>query len=231
MALGIKRGVFRRDDAAAASADAAFDAVRPHVLEAARYRCQFCTYESSPVLAKKRGSALQVHHRDDNHHNNSPDNLVAACALCHAYHHIGCNAASPGCPTGWASMLRLAFLPELSAADCNALQRAVGAALSDEAEAGIAREVVNLLGTLALPVRDAWGSNKARDFAACLDSMTAAEYAGAKKALSDLRLLFHPESILKPVGQQMLEDAPLLPVRSWAELFDGADDTTSVQGA
>lgn len=217
LAIGIKRNAFRANDATSGNADAAFEAVRVRALEAGRYRCRFCGYESTPVPSKKRNTTLQVHHLDDDHHNNGLDNLAAVDSLCHAYNHIGCNAPSPGAQNGWANNLRLAYLPEISAQDCNALQRAVGAALLDEQEEAIAKDIVNLLGTLALPVRDAWGSNKATDFAACLDSMTAGEYAHAQDQLSDLRVIFHPE-ILKTVGQQLLDDAPLLPVRSWAGL-------------
>lgn len=216
---GIKRGVFREGDASAAQADAAFEAVRPRVLEAARYRCAFCDHESAPVPSRRKASSLQVHHSDDDHHNNEPDNLVAACLLCHPYHHLGCNAPSPGAPAGLSSRMRLAYLPELSPADCNVLQRALGAALTDEQEKQTAREIINLLGTLALPVRDAWGSNKAGDFAACLQSMTSAEYEGARQRMAPLRVLFHPD-VLAQAGQQQLEDAPLLPVRSWAPLFE-----------
>lgn len=225
LTLGIKRTLFRGNDPASALADAAFEAVRTTSLESARHRCRYCGYESTPV-PKKRATSLQVHHLDDDHANNEPANLLAVCSLDHAYHHIGCNAPSPGAPQGWANRLRLAYIPELSPQDTNTFQRAIGAALLDEQEHEIARELVNLLGTLALPVRDAWGSNKAPDFAACLDSLTSGEYEQSKDRLSALRVLFHPE-ILKTAGQQQLDDAPLLPVRSWPGLLEQSSSVSS----
>lgn len=218
LCVGIKRSAFRANDARSSVADAEFEAMREPALAAGRYRCRYCGYESTPNLAKKRPSALQVHHLDDDHHNNEPRNLAAVDSLCHAYHHIGCNAPSPGAPQGWSDRLRMAYLPEVSAEDVNVLQRAIGAALLDDAERAVAQEILKLLGALALPVRDAWGSNKAGDFAACLSNMTSGEYERAQHALSGLRVLFHPE-ILKISGQQLLDDAPLLSVRSWDGLL------------
>lgn len=51
------------------------------MLERDGYACRYCGF-----AAKK---FQEVHHLDDDHSNNNPDNLVTACALCHAAHHVG----------------------------------------------------------------------------------------------------------------------------------------------
>lgn len=219
--IGIKRGQFRANDANAKQADTAFEAGREAALRKASYRCVRCGYESKDDVKRKKRSALHVHHLDNDHHNNEPENFAPHCSLDHAYHHIGCDAPSAGGSPGWATQMRIAFVPELESEDLNALQRALGAALSSPEEKENAGEILDLLGVLAFPVKEELGSFKAQDFAACLSAMSDAQYEQCDRAIEGLRVLFHP-AILKQVGSEMLLDMPLFPVKSWEGVARGA---------
>lgn len=220
LCIGIKRGEFRANDAHAKQADVVFDARRDAALRKQSYRCVRCGYESAESSKQKKRSNLHVHHKDNDHHNNEPDNYEPHCSLDHAYHHIGCDAPTPGGSKGWASQMRMGFAPELSAEDMNHLQRACGAALGNEKERAIALEVIGLLGVLAMPVNEVFNSFHAKDFAACFAKMDEAEYEQRHEHVEGLRLLFHPD-ILKMVGAEMLQDSPLFPVKSWEGVADG----------
>lgn len=220
LCIGIKRGVFRANDVNSKQADSVFESTRSQALRQASYRCVRCGYESPEDVKKRRKSVLHVHHQDNDHHNNEPENHVPHCSLDHAYHHIGCDAPTLGGSRGWASQMLIAYAPELASEDMNQLQRATGAALTDAKEAEVAKEIIDLLAVLALPVRDVLGSFHAKDFAACFDKMSEADYEQRDSTVSGLRVLFHPD-ILKQVGSEMLVDAPLFPVKSWEGVASG----------
>lgn len=219
--IGIKRSQFRDNDAQAKQADSIFEAGRDAALRKAAFRCARCGYESQEDLKRKKRSALHVHHLDNDHHNNEPENHAPHCSLDHAYHHIGCDAPTPGGFKGWASQMRIAYVPEVQAEDLNQLQRAAGAALSSPEEQKNAAEILQMLGVLAFPVRDELGSFKAKDFAAGLSSLSDAEYERCDAVIDGLRVLFHLD-ILRQVGQEMLADSPLFPVKSWEGMARGS---------
>ena len=214
--LGIKRTVFRAHDGGAASADAEFQAVRDGALQAARYKCRFCGFES--VAAASKTSLLHVHHMDNDHANNQPENLVPSCCLDHSLHHIGCDAPTKGGDAGWATQMRIAYAPELSAADFNLLQRAIGAALDDPDVGAAAVEMNALLGVLTFPVRDVLGSSKAKDFAAAFANMTDPQYNERKT--DGLQVLFHP-SIQRQAGAELLQENKRMRPGAWEGLLDG----------
>jgi hypothetical protein len=217
--IGIKRASFRANDAGAGKADAVFAAVRDGALGNARYRCAHCGLESVPsAAAKGKRSSLQVHHEDDDHANNDPPNLTAVCSLDHAVHHIGCDAPSPGGSLGWASQMRIAYLPELTPADVNLWQRAMGAAMMDPEHAEVSKEMCRVRSVLCKPVMDVYGTHHSKDFAAAMAAMTDDEYAD--RDVGELRVLFHPE-ILKIAGAEMLADNPVMGVRAWKVIANG----------
>lgn len=220
LSLGIKRKAFRANDASAKHADGIFDARRETALRGTSYRCVRCGYESVSEAKGTKKTRLHVHHLDDDHHNNEPDNLAPHCSLDHAYHHIGCDAATTGGSQGWASRMRIAYVPELAAEDLNHLQRACGAAMSNDSERAIALEIIDLLGVLSGPVKDEFGTYKAKDFAACFSSMSDGQYEQRYEYIEGLRVLFSPE-LLQGVGQEMLEDARLFPVSRWEGVANG----------
>lgn len=218
--IGIKRGVFRANDAHSKHADVVFETQREPALRKTAYRCVRCGYESTENAKSRKRSYLHVHHLDNDHQHNEPENHAPHCSLDHAYHHIGCDAPTSGGSKGWASQMRIAYVPEISAEDMNCLQRAVGAALADPKEKAIATQIVDLLGVLAMPVRDVYGTFKAKDFAACFSDMSPGEYESRGVQVDGLRVLFHRD-ILEQVGGEMLLDTPLFPVKSWEGVVNG----------
>jgi intracellular multiplication protein IcmJ len=79
--LSVKRSQFRCDDPTSDEADAGFKKVRPEIIERDDKTCQFCDFRAPKYQ--------EVHHLNDIHSDNSPENLVTACCLCHAAHHVG----------------------------------------------------------------------------------------------------------------------------------------------
>lgn len=79
--ISVKRSVFRSDDPDKDMANDEFKRKRPEILARDGNSCVFCGFKADKFQ--------EVHHLDDNHANNSDDNLVTACALCHANHHLG----------------------------------------------------------------------------------------------------------------------------------------------
>lgn len=209
---GIKRSVFRDNDRRASQADAVFVARRPQVLERSRYTCQACLYRS--IQTPKKPTRLQVHHRDDDHHNNADENLAPVCSLCHGYPHLGCKTASTGGGGGLASDAQLAAIPELSASDLNNLLRAIGAAMSDPVEGEAAKFMYDELCERLRPVRKAFGTSHALDFAGAMAQLSATDYAARGEAIADLRVVWRAP-VLKQAGKEMLEDFPSLKPTSW----------------
>ena len=213
--LAIKRKTHRRDDASAAQADAEFAAARQSVLKRHGWRCVDCGWKSERRPDAKQPSSLQVHHLNDDHADNSEDNLAPKCALDHAYHHIGCEAASVGGHPGMASQMRVAHAPGIEPSDLNLLQMAIGAAWKDAALGPAARAIYERLMRLTRPVLQAWGTHHAKDFAAAFAAMTPTQYEARR--VDDLRIVFHP-NLLQQVAQAWKQDYPLLPPPAWAEL-------------
>ncbi|WP_323025695.1 type IVB secretion system protein IcmJDotN [Castellaniella sp.] len=107
--IGVKRGVWRRDDEHAALADEAFAPKRKSVFERDGYACRYCGFKASKYQ--------EVHHMDDNHANNDVENLLTVCTLCHQVHHLGMFAMRNA---GF-----LAVLPEFTQAEVNHLCRII----------------------------------------------------------------------------------------------------------
>lgn len=207
--LGIKRRLARRDDSSSHRADAEFRAKRPGVLQRFVNTCQGCGYTSN--------SHLDVHHRDDDHHNNSDENLCPACHTCHPYQHIGEVVKRTDVPgEGLGKQTRIAFIPELSPADLNLFQRAIGVAMLDEKEKPFAVEMVRRLAERATVTQQMFGTCMPGDFAAAFASMDDAQYAHREDAVKDLRLLFSAR-LLEQLGREFVGDFPTLSVASWQQ--------------
>ena len=78
--MGVKRGVFRKDDPHASLSMDKFKQMRSSILKRDDYTCRFCSLRALKFQ--------EVHHIDDNHDNNKPSNLITACSLCHQVFHI-----------------------------------------------------------------------------------------------------------------------------------------------
>lgn len=173
---------------------------------------------------------MDVHHVDDNHANNAFENLAAACHTCHPYQHIGELVRHEQSSKQTAGPLRaedlghrtlLASIPEVSAADLNLLQRAIGAALADPSEAPIAQEMLQRLAARASWLEADVGTFKPADFAAALAKLDDAAYGHREDAISDIRLLFNADT-LQALGRELLADYPSLPPSTWAAMERGA---------
>jgi intracellular multiplication protein IcmJ len=218
---GIKRTRFRANDPRSGKADAEFAAKRPNVLARHKLTCQGCGYVS------KVARALDVHHLDDNHHNNGDDNLVPACHLCHPYQHVGelARRSVDVVGEGLGELTRIASVPEIGARDLNLLMRAIGAALLDDAEKPIAKRILKVLMDRSEWTQAEFGSSLPRDLSAAMNALSDAEYAAREDAMADQRVVFGVAH-LKRVGQQLAQDYPSMPLKSW----QGVHDSTLAKG-
>lgn len=207
--LSIKRSTFRENDPRASKANAEAKAKRPLALARGNYKCQGCGYTTSSAEPK-----MDIHHKDDDHHNNSDENLVCACHACHAYQHVGQVGGkdSPGEDLGDKTIL--AEVPELSAADFNLLQRAIGAALNDPKEAVMAERLLNVLAERIKPVVADFRTCEPIKFAQAMAQLSPQEYESREEVVKDLRLIFKTTK-LKDFGGEFLADNPSMPVESW----------------
>lgn len=216
LVVGVIRdsALYRANSNARVKADAEYKAVRPRVMAERGYRCQFCGYTSQKN---------HCHHLDGNHAHNAPENFAVADTLCHAYHHLGQSASQDQfAPENMGRKTILAAVPELSGADMNLLQRAIGVALLDPQEKEIAAQMHELLTSRAEPVREAFGSFHTGDFAAALTKLSDEEFASRATVVGDLRLVFR-DNVLKNEGQRFLEDFPSLPFKSWESIKNAHD--------
>lgn len=214
--IGVIRNAayYRANDAQRGRADAEFQARRPAALAAGKYSCAFCGWHS-----RKNN---EVHHLDGDHANNEMSNYAVVDGLCHAYHHLGQRAASERfAADNLGEKTRLAAIPELSAQDLNLLQRAIGAALLDEKEAPMAKQMVSHLASRCKPVADAFGSYMPGDFAAAMVKLDDQAYEHRDNVVGGLRLLFSGD-LLQHHGRKFKEDFPALPVGTWEEVAANA---------
>lgn len=215
LCVGVIRdaALYRSNSNARLRADAEYKAVRPRVMAAQNHRCRFCGHTSN---------SNHCHHLDGNHANNEDENFAVADALCHAYHHLG-QAASQDqfAPENLGKKTVLACVPELSAADCNLLQRAIGVALKDPAEAETAKALHKLLMDRAAPVKEAFGSFHTGDFAAGMSQLGDEDYLNRDAVLGDLRLVFR-EDVLRHEASKFLEEFSALPFSSWSNIAKNA---------
>lgn len=217
LVAGIKRKVFRGNDAHSEAADLAFAPMRQIALRSSGMRCQACHYESPDTKGKK--TFLQVHHLDDDHSNNDATNLAALDWMCHAYFHLGCDAPTIGMDGSWSGMasnMRLAYIPEIEPSDLNNLMRAIGAQLhaGDEEQKRQATKLLEALVLFTFSVRDAYGTCHAKDFAAALSQLGQKEYE-QRQGMSGLRVVFAPK-MLQMAGKQMQQDH-VMPLSAWRD--------------
>lgn len=225
--IGIKRGVFRANDPAAARADAEFAAKRDRAKESGRYRCIHCGWMSRAYC--------QVHHLDDNHHNNAPENLGVVDQECHAYHHVGEPSKSAGRADkntpDVALSTTLAAIAEMSAQDVNLLMRAIGTiyASGDEQEIKIATAIHKRLAARRRPVQEAYGTSSPGDFALAMSRLSAPEYAARGDAVRDLRIVFSA-AYLRDLGTRSRADYPIMQSpREWGTVFQSVEAKRAVR--
>jgi intracellular multiplication protein IcmJ len=222
LVLGIKRKSFRADDAVrAAQSDRELAAKRPGVLGRLAYRCGACAYESK--MGPNKVPHLDIHHRNDDHNDNTDANFALACHTCHPWQHIGELAARTDgayAAEGLGANTMIAQIPEISAADLNLLQRAVGAALLDPAYKETAEQILEHLAGRSSEVSDEFGTCKPADFAAAMAELSQEEYEARDEALADLRLMFTVPT-LEQLGREFRADNPGMPTSTWNLVSQG----------
>jgi hypothetical protein len=155
--------------------------LRELVLRRDAYRCTYC---------HARSSTLQLDASNDNHSDLSPDNQVAACPLCHGYHHLG--ELEDGAAAG-----RVAYLPDLDSSDVNHLQRAIVAQLygSDDDGKQDARELINWMASHSVYVAEVFGSDDPMVFASALRRVEAAWKTRRVSVFEHLSLIYNPRTM------------------------------------
>lgn len=202
--------LYRANSAGRERADAEYRAVRPSAMATGKYTCAFCGW-----VSRKNN---ECHHRDGNHANNSPENFAVADTLCHGYHHLGQRASQDRfAPDNLGDKTVLAAIPEISAADLNLLQRALGVALLD-GDKDTAREIMKVLAERAQAVKASLGTYRPGDIAAAMVRLSDVEYESRDHVCAPLRLLFNQDT-LEAEGKKFKEDFPGLPFDSWTSVF------------
>lgn len=217
--LGVIRDerYYRANDVARARHDAEYSARRPQAMAAGRYRCVFCAHMSQ--------RHNECHHRDGDHANNTPENYAVVDPLCHGYHHLGQRSSRERfAADNLGARSVIAAVPEIDAADLNLLQRAIGVALLDEGEAGVAQDLMKRLALRSAPVQEAFGTYMPGDFAAAMVKLDDQQYQHRGAVIGTLRLLFNTE-VLRDQGEKFLKDFPALPVKTWDGIAQDAGRT------
>lgn len=204
LVLGVKRGIFRRNDINTEAADKEFRAVRPRVVARDHSSCQFCDLKAE---------VQDVHHLDDDHTNNVPDNLATADPLCHSVHHIG--------QVGLSGDGRMIFLPEIDQRDLNHLQRTcfVVLEIGDENQKKIAIKILKrLLARADVIEKSVWKTSSPLDFAQGLIKAGEDEYERRNIVLEGVRLMFRPSRFVRYLPS-WVKAYISMPVKKWEEIY------------
>lgn len=191
--LSAKRGRFRQEDQEAESSDVAFAEVRQRVLVRDQWTCHHCDFQADKWQ--------DVHHRDDNHRNNDPENLVTACKLCHACHHIGLASMDGG-----GIMI---YLPEIPQEYLNRLVRGmfVAGRLGSAEWRQDASELWKFLLSRREPIMEAFGTDDPVVFANAMISSSVEDYDNRMLTMGELRFLIKPKSrmLALPNGSSVID--------------------------
>lgn len=212
LVIGVKRRVFRVNDSQSAAADAEYKAKRPGALEAGRFTCIHCGYQSR--------TSTEIHHWDDDHRNNNDENLRCVCKVCHPHHHVGqasLDASASQVSEHLGKKTYMCALPEMSAAEFGLFQRAIGVALTDPSSSIVAVEILKRLGERAKAVKGTWTTLWPADFAAGMSNLPDNHYSNREAAVQDLRLLFHVD-VLRQIGQETKTEHQSIPLSAWSKV-------------
>lgn len=208
--LSVKRRVWRKDDSAnlVEPADREFREKREGVLARQNHTCVYCTLRSK--------KATEAHHLNDNHADNRDENLVAACPLCHAVNHIG--------QVGIEKDGVMMYIPGpgiIEQKDLNHLMRTLFIVLEtgDDAEREEAQSLLDYLLSLQAPLKEAWGTNGALDFANAMLALNDDDFETRETALMGVGLLFKPKRFGKQIGTWIEESYKALPIKTWKTLY------------
>lgn len=177
--LSVKRRLWRGNDDAFESSDAAYAEIRPQVLRRDNFTCSYCGY---------RAQATEVHHVDDDHSNNAMPNLAVACPLCHAVNHIGQIAKRRGGV--------LVYLPEISQINLNHLLRTIFIQGDTDAGKQPAKRLLAYLLRRKAVCEQYLGTSSPLDLAEALLRLHPDDYVKRQRVLSPIRIVFNPSAFL-----------------------------------
>lgn len=213
--LSVKRELWRPLDEDAVPADEAFKATRAEALTRDDYTCQFCDWRST--------EQQDVHHFNDCHSDNHVDNLITACKLCHACHHIGF-----ACQKGAGTLI---WLPEVSQAQLNNLVRMffVINEIGSDAQKAFAKDTWRRLRERADTVKAVWGTSSPVRFGNKLLIIPQGRYDLRGQFMGPLRLLLSPGSpMVGPAISSWVKQFAKLPPETWdsitSTVMDRLDD-------
>lgn len=155
-----------------------------------------------------------LHHMNDNHDDCSDGNLGVACALCHAWCHLGELAPGDG---------YLCYLPGIAPADVNHLQRTILVALAsgDEQLVSDAKDLLNWLGSHRGYVAQAWGTDHPATFASAIRRQALDEKELREIVFADLALIAHPSLYADARRAWMDEAYRAYPASDWPRVYHG----------
>lgn len=168
-------------------------------------QCMYCGFVCSQN---------DLHHINDNHEDDSQDNLGVACALCHAWCHLGELAQGDG---------YLCYLPGVSPADVNHLQRTIFLALAsgDEQLVSDAKDILNWLGSHREYVAQAWGTDNPATFASAIRRQPIDEKELREIVFTDLALIAHPGLFIAARLAWAEEVCRAYPASIWPRVYHG----------
>lgn len=181
--------------------DDAFRKIKPAVKKRDRDTCRFCSAASAQN---------EVHHADDDHENNSGQNLIVACQLCHACHHIGFlgDAAT------------LAYLPAstLSQEDLSHFFRAIGVALLAGGEwTERAKAILEDMKLNEELFKRRWTTSNPREVGEALLSLDNANYNQRATVLTDVRVVFKANACIAAANKFKAAFSQM-PVNLWERI-------------
>lgn len=172
-------------------------------LERDGFRCRFCGFRSSHNT---------IHHGNDLHSDNHPDNLWACDSVCHGWNHLGEIDDQLGV---------IAYLPGISAADINHLQRAVMVALQagDESDRTAAMDILNWAASHCDYVKPAWGTSSPKKFAEALSKQRDHNRELREFAFAGLALIYHPGVFAQQATLWVSEAYAAYPISAWSRTY------------
>ncbi len=206
--LSVKRETWRQADENVVPIDEEFKRMRKSRLQMDDHTCQFCDWRST--------THQDVHHVNDSHDDNSLDNLVTACNLCHACHHIGFASLD-----GAGVMI---LMTDVTQATLNKLMRALYAinAVGTDAQKQFGAMLWKMLMARAKPVREAWGTSNPTVFADKLLMLPSETYnRRGDTFMNPLRIVFTPNSpMIKPVMPTWMSHFGKVPSDMWMQVCE-----------
>jgi intracellular multiplication protein IcmJ len=205
--LSVKRSKFRSDDPTTDEANAEFLNVRKSILERDQYTCQYCDFRDEKYQ--------EIHHIDDNHENNSPENLITACPLCHACHHIGLTGVK-----GRGDVIYLDPSIKIEQSDLNQLVRALWIAESGDSKdmQRIATEKLSKLYKATVTAKRKIGTADATILGDFLLSLDEEKYADRENFLSGVYILPRLEQYKQQIEFWRTSSFKAIPPSVWSKI-------------